>query len=151
MSRTRHRLLTAGAVSLSALLLGCPQAPPPPVNGQAGGNREASDRSARDRGAREATEAVAAGQLKLKEYPALPSPPGHGEYIRLLKERCGVEYEVPRLPPGVSEADFIQEVRGWNEVMEGEVRKRFGAGILDDLHKEAEKRWKEQARPRPPG
>ena len=104
-------------------------------------------RAGREKGAREATEAIAAGQLKLKEYPPLPSPAELREYIRLLRERCGVEYEVPSPPPGVSEADFIQEVRGWNEVMETAIKQKHGADILEELRKEAHKRWSEHVKP----
>lgn len=97
--------------------------------------------SARDKGVEEAASAIAAGQLKLKEYPPLPSPPGHGEYVQLLRERCGVEYEVPKLPPGVTKADFIQEVRGWNDTMRAEIMRKFGPGILQQLQEEGRKRW----------
>jgi hypothetical protein len=103
-------------------------------------------RSAHDKGVREATEAIAAGKLILKEYPPLPSPAQHGEYIQLLKERCGVDYQVPSLPPGVAEADFIQEVRGWNGTMEAEIRRKFGEGILGELRQEADKRWQEKTK-----
>ena len=104
-----------------------------------------------DKGINEATEAVAAGVLKLKEYPPLPSPPGHGEYVKLLQQRCGVGYEVSSLPPGVPEADFIQEVRGWNEVIEAEVKRKHGAGIFEELNEEARKRWEEQVNPNASG
>jgi hypothetical protein len=105
----------------------------------------------RERGAKEAAGAITAGTLKLKEYPPLPSPAGHQEYIRLLRERCGVEYEVPQLPPGVSEGDFIQEVRGWNDTMKAEIERRFGAGILGRLQDEGQRRWQEKARPQGKG
>jgi hypothetical protein len=104
--------------------------------------------AAREKGIKEATVAIAAGKLLLKEYPPLPSPAEHGEYIKLLRERCGVEYEVPRLPPGVAEADFIQEVRGWNETMQAEIKRKFGEGIFTELHDEARRRWQEKVRPR---
>lgn len=91
----------------------------------------------RAKGAREAQDAVAAGRLLLKEYPPLPSPPHHGKYVALLKERCGVEYEVPRLPPGMAEQDFIQEVGGWNEVMESAIQQKHGADIFSNLRDEA--------------
>jgi hypothetical protein len=93
--------------------------------------------AAHAKGVQEAREALAAGVLRLKEYPPLPSPLGHAEYIRLLKERCGVDYEVPELPKGTAEADFVQEIRGWNQVMEAEIRKRFGNDILQQLREEA--------------
>src|SRR5262245_59430906 len=94
--------------------------------------------TSREKGTREAKEAFAAGVLKLKEYPPLTSPAWIGKYIKLLKERCGVDYEVPQLPKGTSEEDFIQEIRGWNEVMEGEIKKKFGNDILQKLREEAQ-------------
>lgn len=102
--------------------------------------------SGRERGVREATDAIAAGTLKLKEYPPLPSPASHQEYINLLRERCGVGYEVPQRPPGVAEADFIEEVRGWNDTMTAEIERRFGAGVLGRLKDEARTRWEEKVR-----
>jgi hypothetical protein len=96
--------------------------------------------AARAKGAQEANDSIKAGRLKLKEYPPLPSPAWHGDYIRLLKDRCGVDYEVPALPAGVSEGDFIEEIRGWNEVMQAEIRKRFGQRILEELQEEARPR-----------
>lgn len=104
--------------------------------------------SGRNKGAKEAADAIAAGNLKLKEYPPLPYPPGHQEYVALLRTRCGVEYEVPQLPPGVAEADFIQEVQGWNEVMQAEIRRKYGPGIFEQLQEEARKRWSEQLSPK---
>jgi hypothetical protein len=100
-----------------------------------------SEPSGREKGVRDAQAAIAAGQLMLKEYPPLPSPAAHGEYVQLLRERCGVGYEVPTRPPGVSEEAFIAEVRGWNDTMEAEINRKFGAGILGQLRQEGRERW----------
>jgi hypothetical protein len=100
----------------------------------------ASSASPREKGKKEATDALAAGTLKLKEFPPLPSPAWHGNYIRLLKER-GIDYEVPPLPKGVPEADFIEEIKGWNEVVTAEIEKRLGKNILGQLHDEAKAMW----------
>jgi hypothetical protein len=127
--RINHRIVWAAVFAV--LVGGCSPAPP-----ATGGGRE--------KGAREAADAVAAGLLKLREYPPLPYPPGYQEYVRLLEERCGIQYEVSNLPPGVTQADFIQEVHAWNDVMKAELRRKFGADILDKLQDEASKRWKEQ-------
>ena len=107
-----------------------------------------SRQSGREKGVREATAAIAAGQFKLKEYPPLPYPPGHLEYVELLRERCGVEYEVLKLPSGVSKDVFIQEVRGWNDTMNAEIRRKFGAGIFGELEQEARKQWKGEVHPK---
>ena len=135
MQAVRRRTAVAAVVAAVVLVAGC-------SSGQASG---------RERGAKAAAEAIAAGTLKLKEYPPLPSPAGHQEYIRLLRERCGVEYEVPTRPPGVSEGDFIQEVRGWNDTMTAEIERRFGAGILGRLRDEGQQRWQERVRPQDQG
>jgi len=95
----------------------------------------------------EANESVAAGSLKLREYPPLPSPAQHGEYIALLKEK-GIGYEVMGLPPGVADADFRAEVAGWNEVMRAEIQKKFGPTFLADLHEEANRRWEDRVKGR---
>jgi hypothetical protein len=133
-----------GVVFLGLVLVvqGCETRPP---TAGPGGARPAA---ARDKGAREATESINAGKLMLKEYPPLPSPAGHQEYVQLLKEKCGVEYQVPNLPAGVKEDDFIQEVRGWNDTMQAEIQRRFGADILDRLREEGRKRWQEKSPPK---
>src|SRR5438105_131579 len=83
----------------------------------------------RAKGAKEAADAIAAGQLKWKEYPPLPAPASHGNYIRLLKERCNVDYEVASLRKGMAEEDFRQEIQGWDDTMRVEIQKRFGDNI----------------------
>ncbi len=106
--------------------------------------------SAREKGVKDAKTAIAAGKLTIKDYPPPPSPAYYAEYIRMLRER-GIEYEVPSLPPGVSEAAFIQEVRGWNETMEAEIDRQFGYGTLGNLRAEAQKRWQEKIAAPPKG
>jgi hypothetical protein len=92
-------------------------------------------------GAAKATADAAAGILLLKEYRPLPSPPGHSLYVELLKQRCGVDYQVPALPAGVSETEFIDQVQAWNAVMTAAIEKKFGAGILTQLRNEATTSW----------
>jgi hypothetical protein len=101
----------------------------------------AGNPSPRAKGAKDAADAIAAGTLKIKEYPPLPSPAWQGEYIRLLKERCNVDYEVPQLPKGMSEDDFRQEIQGWNETMTAEINMRFGDGTVGKLQEEAQAKW----------
>ena len=102
----KARRFSTGIVGLASVIsfAGCP-------------STDSTGSSGSDKGAREAAAAIAAGDLKLKEYPPLPYPPGHREYVQLLRDRCGVEYELPKLPPGVGKAVFVQEVRAWNDVM----------------------------------
>jgi hypothetical protein len=103
--------------------------------------------AAREKGARQANESIAAGVLLLKEYPATPASAQHGEYVKLLKEK-GIGYEVPALPTGVTDADFRAEVEGWNQAMTAEIQRKFGPTFLADLHAEADKRWEEQVKGR---
>ena len=132
MKLSRSAIIIAG---LALVTSGCqPTTATFNSTGTIGGNAA----TAREKGAREAKDAIAAGVLKLKEYPPLPSPAWQGKYIQLLKERCGVDYEVPQLPKGISEADFIEEIRGWNGVMEAEIKKKFGDDILQKLREEAQ-------------
>ncbi|HKB03930.1 MAG TPA: hypothetical protein VKD90_17035 [Gemmataceae bacterium] len=127
MATFDRRLARPTCLVLLVLATGCPSGPAEP--------------SGREKGVRDAQAAIAAGELKLKEYPPLPSPAAHGEYIQLLRERCDVGYEVPAKPPGLAEAVFAEEVRGWNDTMEAEINRKFGAGILGRLHQEARERW----------
>lgn len=101
----------------------------------------------REKGLREAAESVAAGVLKLREYPPTPASAQHGEYIQLLRA-SGIGYEVLNLPAGVSDADFRAEVAGWNEVMQAAIGKKFGPTFLGDLQEEANRRWGERAKGR---
>jgi hypothetical protein len=73
------------AVLLLAALAGC-ASKETPVRPR----RESELRVARAKGTREAEAAISAGRLTRMEYPPLPSRPGHGEYVQLLREKCGV-------------------------------------------------------------
>ena len=99
---------------------------------------------ARKVGAAAARQSIERGDpLVLKEYPPLPYPPGHNIYTDLLKERCQVQWELVR-PGELPEQDFIQQVQGWNVVVEEEIRKRHGPAIMDDLYKESQQLFKQQ-------
>jgi hypothetical protein len=135
--RCRIVWAVTAAIAVSA---GCSPAP-------SGGAAGTGSTAARAKGAKEAAAAIAAGTLTLKEYPPLPYPPEHQEYVKLLRERCGVGSEVPRLPAGVPEADFIEEVRGWNDVMEAAIKQKHGVGIFEEQRAEAGRRWREQVTP----
>jgi len=117
--------------------------------------REALDHAAKAKAAKapgfakgvvDAMDAIAKDKLLLKEYPPLPAPGWHGEYIKLLKERCKCDYRVigvANLPK-----DQQDEIWGWNETMQAELRLRYGATIIEDLNKEAEKRWRARIKPK---
>ena len=142
MAAVNRPLALAVCLGALALLTGCLLDP---------SGEGTSRAAARDRGAREAAKAVAAGTLRLKEYPPPPASAVHGEYIKLLQEKCGVGYESLSLPPGIAEADFRAEVAGWNEVMTAEINRKFGAGILGQLREEAQRRWEERVKGRKRG
>jgi hypothetical protein len=125
----RHSL---GLILATVALAGCES----PVTMQS------SDGAAKAKGAREAEAEVAAGRLKIKEYPALPSPAQHGEYIALLREMCGAEYEVISSDDPKRHEALLSEVQAWNGAMYAELRRRHGPDILEELHAEAERRWK---------
>jgi hypothetical protein len=94
------------------------------------------------KGVAEATDAIAKEKLLLKEYPPLPAPAWHGDYIKLLQERCQCDYQVINgadLPK-----DQVDEIKGWNETMTAELARRHGKTIIADLHAEAEKRWRDR-------
>jgi predicted Zn finger-like uncharacterized protein len=98
------------------------------------------------KGVADATDAIAKDKLLLKEYPPLPAPGWHGEYSKLLKEKCKCDYQVigaANLPK-----DQQDEIRGWNETMQAELRRRHGATIIEDLNMEAEKRWRARIKPK---
>jgi predicted Zn finger-like uncharacterized protein len=94
------------------------------------------------KGSADAKDAIAKEKLLLKEHPPLPAPGWHGEYIKLLKDKCKCDYIVigqPKLPK-----EQVEEIRGWNETMQSELRRRHGETIIADLHKEAESRWRDR-------
>ena len=99
---------------------------------------------ARKAGAAAAQQSIERGDpLVLKEYPPLPYPPGHNIYTDLLEERCQVQWKLVR-PGELPEELFIQQIKGWNVVIEEEIRKRHGATIMDDLYNESQQRFKQQ-------
>jgi len=109
-----------------------------PVQGVgAGRSTPQTQAAARAQGVAGAEQSIAAGVLLWKEYPPLPAPPWHAEYIRLLRDRLQVAYEVPRLPPGTDESDFLAKIRGWNDTMNAEIDRRHGPETLSKLHTEA--------------
>lgn len=98
----------------------------------------------RNKGINEATASIAIGVLLLKEYPPLPAPAWHGDYIKLLNEKCGCGYQVIDAPKFSEE--LRDEVNGWNDTMKSELRRRFGDTIIVDLLEEAQKLWQDRVR-----
>jgi len=153
MNNASRKRVPLGCVLVSALLTGCPssdQSRQTEEHLRRTGKDQAQCRLAREKGIREAKAAIADGTLKLKEYPPTPYPPGHGEYTALLRDECGVEYEVVKDPyagPGHSE-ELIQEVRAWNETMRAEIMRKFGQDVFQRLHDEVKKRWDRKGSPK---
>lgn len=98
---------------------------------------QAALQAARVKGTAAATQDIANDVLKLQEYQPPLSPPWHAKYVQLLKERCNVEWEEVQGPGNIS--DSLREgVNAYNEVMQVEIERRFGADILDKLRAEAQ-------------
>jgi hypothetical protein len=87
------------------LVSGCPDSSRAPSAGGSGGVR------GREKGVRDAERDLADGALKLKEFPPMPYPKGYDKYVRLLRERCGVGYEVLQGP--ADSKDLREEARGY--------------------------------------
>lgn len=131
MLRSIH--LNAAVAVAAVVLTGCQlqSTTKPAGEGEASSHRETGEKAAKA--------SIAAGELLIKEYPPLPSPAWQGDYVAAVK-KLGIGYEVPSLPKDVKQADFIEQVRGWNSVMEAEIDKKHGAGTLARLHAEAKKK-----------
>jgi hypothetical protein len=97
---------------------------------------EAED--ARAKGRQDAEHDIAGGILKEKEYPPLPYSLEEINYIKLIKNECGVQREVVNAPNDSKE--IREEVAGYNEVMHAEIRRRFGADIMQKLRAKAKER-----------
>jgi hypothetical protein len=142
MSRANPIWPLAAGCCLAMLGGGCQ----PPGTGGGASGRQATQKAAegqagaitgREKGLRDAERDREAGILKLKEYPPLPYSLDEIRYIKLLKERCGVEHEV--LGAG-NDQDLRAEAQAYNGVMTAAIRKKFGEDILARLREEASKR-----------
>jgi hypothetical protein len=99
---------------------------------------DAAAQDAGSKGRRNAEQDISQGILKEKEYPPLPYSLEEINYIKLIKAECGVEREVINAPKDSKE--IREEVAGYNEVMHGEIRRRFGADIIQKLRTKAKER-----------
>ena len=62
--------------------------------------------------------------------------PWDADYGRLLQDRVGVRLD--RVAGCVVTSELVNEANGYNRVMQAEIERRYGAGILERLMKEAE-------------
>src|SRR5262245_33661323 len=94
--------------------------------GQSAGTEgdRAGQPSGRAKGLQDAERDRQNGVLKLKEYPPLPYSLAEIRYIKLLKERCGVEHEVLSGPG--KEQDLRAEAEAYNSVMTAAIKQKFG-------------------------
>ena len=90
---------------------------------------------ARLKGMKAAVADLEKGVLKQKEYPPLPYQAAYLNFIRLLKSKCGVEWDVIN-STSVSQ-ELLDEVGGYNVVMRADVEHRFGREIFAKLRKKA--------------
>ena len=98
----------------------------------------------REAAAQEARQDIEKGHLEIRTF-GLPVP-SIGEYAGLLGERLGVAL-VP-VAGCVVTGDLVASVDAYNSVMEREIERRFGKGVLDRLSREADAIW-EQRRQQP--
>jgi len=78
---------------------------------------------------------IAAGKLVLRSQN-LPSPPGHKEYTRLLKDRCGFTFNM--IAGKLTQADFA-----YNKAMKAEAKRKYGSDIFTMLEAEAKKNFEQ--------
>jgi hypothetical protein len=158
MMMVRRIALTVTAIALGALTLpGCPARQAAAQRAQAmaiaerdaleaqqaqakaaAAQKEGKSGTADERGKKAAEQDIAAGVLRLKEYPPLPAPAWHGKFINLLKTECGVEWLVVQGP--ADSKDLRDEVNAYNAVMRAEIERRFEPGIIEKLQKQAQEK-----------
>ena len=103
---------------------------------QPGKSGTAKPSAARLKGMKEALAEIEKGQLKQKEFP-LPDPAWFGDYLELLKKKCGVEWVTVEIG-SVDPKDPRAEIDGYNDIMRVEIEHRFGKDVLQKLRKQAE-------------
>jgi hypothetical protein len=103
---------------------------------QPGKSGTAKPSAARLKGMKEALADIEKGQLRQKEFP-LPDPAWFGDYLKLLKDKCGVDWVTVEIRVN-DPKDPRAEIDGYNDVMRVEIEHRFGKDILEKLRKQAE-------------
>ena len=97
------------------------------------GKLRPSTRAAAAEGREEARADIAAGELVLRTYGVATSV--ESPYNRLLSERLGVQVRiVAGCTPGLK---TIVETTAYNDVMEAEIRRRFGSHVLAEIERDA--------------
>jgi len=88
------------------------------------------------KGRTDARKDLQAGNLRL-ETMGLPPAPWEGAYERLLKERYGIRYSW--VAGCVVSEGIIGHAKGYNEIMEAEIARKFGDDVLKKTADEARK------------
>src|SRR5688500_8402589 len=115
-------LLTAATIGISLF-----------IGSFEGGNLRPSTRAAAAEGREEARADIEAGDLILRTYGIATS--GDSPYNRLLSERLGVKV---RIVGGCTPSlKTIVETTAYNDVMEAEIRRRFGSNALAEIERDA--------------
>jgi len=82
---------------------------------------------------------VREGRLIIESF-GLP-PPWDADYAKLLKERYGIELRA--VAGCVVDDNIVGHRKGYNEVSEAEIQRRFGSDILEKTQLEAKKHWED--------
>ncbi len=88
-------------------------------------------------GRADARKDLQAGKLRM-ETMGPPPAPWEGTYERLLKERHGIEYAW--VAGCIVSERVVSHATSYNEIMEAEIDRRFGKGVLDKTADEAKKK-----------
>lgn len=114
----------AAALALTMLVfIGCSSKP------TTTDNESTARETTTEAGKNAAAQDIAAGKLVLRSQN-VPYPPGHNEYTKLLKERCGFTFKMIR--GKLTNGDYA-----YNEAMESEAKRKYGSDIFVLLKAEA--------------
>ena len=92
------------------------------------------------RGHADATRDLQSGQLAV-EIDGLVMR-GEDEYAQELRERYQIELR--RIAGCIVDEKILAHLKGYNEISEAEIKRRFGASALKDAENRAAKHWNER-------
>jgi hypothetical protein len=99
------------------------------------------DMSASIRGRIQAHLDIARGHYRILGY-GLPSP-WRGEYVRLLKERYGVEFHEEALC--IVSKSVVDYVDAYDDVSKAAANRKFGRNIFEETAEDARRIWEHRA------
>jgi hypothetical protein len=97
-------------------------------------------RSAYERGRRDGEADIHAGRLVFEDY-GFPRK-GQEEFADILRERYGVELR--RVDDDIVDDTTVGHARGYNEVSDAEIERRFGASVIQNAAGEAAEHYDAQ-------